>query len=215
MNQSEKDTQPAPKSPAKVTERVVTEVDRWGDVRVVGGHKTYKLGHKTYKLKQDPKEHAFAHLGEYPYTYIGYQYLTYQACPGAPIQVGGSCDHCMTGIKDAFRFRSADGKVFKVGNQCVAKAGDRGLKKAIDNEDGMTRHEQRDFLASLGFEEFRSTGWANDKPEWWTDLHEEVSSAMTLEQHLGIPATGFLANSTSVEEYKAKLDGFKRERMAR
>ncbi|MHA2266144.1 MAG: hypothetical protein ACXAEN_27430 [Candidatus Thorarchaeota archaeon] len=46
-----------------------------------GGHKTYKLGHKTYKLKQDPKEHAFAHLGEYPYTYIGYQYLTYQACP--------------------------------------------------------------------------------------------------------------------------------------
>jgi hypothetical protein len=136
MNQGEKDTQPAPKSPAKVTERVVTEVDRWGDVRVVGGH-------KTYKLKQDPKEHAFAHLGEYPYTYIGYQYLTYQACPGAPIQVGGSCDHCMTGIKDAFRFRSADGKVFKVGNQCVAKAGDRGLKKAIDNDLKKIRRERK------------------------------------------------------------------------
>ena len=71
------------------------------------------------------KVHAFAHLGEYPYTYIGYEYLTYQACPGAPIQVGGACDHCLTGIKDAFYFRSADGKKFKVGSTCVAKAGDQ------------------------------------------------------------------------------------------
>ncbi|MHA2266042.1 MAG: hypothetical protein ACXAEN_26920 [Candidatus Thorarchaeota archaeon] len=113
------------------------------------------------------------------------------------------------------------GRDFKRAVQVAKEEYDRGAKGATVSvslngpEDGMTRHEQRDFLASLGFEEFRSTGWANDKPEWWTDLHEEVSSAMTLEQHLGIPATGFLANSTSVEEYKAKLDGFKRERMAR
>jgi hypothetical protein len=100
-------------------------------------------GNADPNAKSPAKVHTFAHLGEYPYTYIGYQYLTYQACPGAPIQVGGSCDHCMTGIKDAFYFRSADGKEFKVGNQCVAKAGDSGLKKAIDKDLKKIRRERK------------------------------------------------------------------------
>jgi hypothetical protein len=38
---------------------------------------------------------------------------------------------------------------------------------------------------------------------------------MDLEKHVGIPAIGFLATSKTLEEYKEKLDGFRRERMAR
>jgi hypothetical protein len=102
-----------------------------------------ETGNPSQMAEAPAKVHTFAHLGESPYTYIGYQYLTYQACPGAPIQVGGACDHCMTGIKDAFYFRSADGKEFKVGNQCVAKAGDRGLKIAIDADLKEVRRQRK------------------------------------------------------------------------
>ena len=60
-------------------------------------------------------------LGTAPFQFVRYEYLTYQACPGAPVQVGGSCDHCGTGIKDAFWIRGADGREFKVGSSCVYK----------------------------------------------------------------------------------------------
>jgi len=101
---------------------------------------TGKAGHSALT---PAKVHAFAHLGQAPYTYVGYRHLTYQACHGAPIQVGGSCDHCMTGIMDAYYFRSADGKEFKVGSTCVAKAGDQGLKKAINADVAKIRRERK------------------------------------------------------------------------
>lgn len=72
-----------------------------------------------------------AGLGQAPYTYIGHTTEHYQACPGAPIQVGGSCDFCGQGISEMYRFRSADGKVFKVGSNCVKRAGDKGLIRMI------------------------------------------------------------------------------------
>jgi hypothetical protein len=81
-------------------------------------------------------EHVFerAGLGRAPFRLVGYERLTFQACPGAPVQPGGCCDFCGTGIMDAFRIRSADGRTFKVGSDCVAKTGDAGLRKAIDAE---------------------------------------------------------------------------------
>lgn len=44
---------------------------------------------------------------------------------------------------------------------------------------------------------------------------EEINSAMRYESQLGAPAVGFLANSATVEEYRAKLDAFFAERKAR
>ena len=61
--------------------------------------------------------HVFAHLGAPPYRFLEYRRL--RPC--------GSCDHCATAIVEAFYFRSADGREFKVGNVCVGKSGDRGL----------------------------------------------------------------------------------------
>lgn len=72
-----------------------------------------------------------AGLGKAPYTYTGFEARTFQACPGAPIQVGGSCDYCYTGIINTFYFKSADGKTFKVGSDCVKKAGDAGMVKSV------------------------------------------------------------------------------------
>lgn len=79
------------------------------------------------------KRHAWeiAGLGSAPYTYIGHTTEHFQACPGAPLQVGGSCDFCGQGISEMYRFRSADGRTFKVGSDCVKRAGDAGLVKMI------------------------------------------------------------------------------------
>lgn len=73
-------------------------------------------------------------LGKAPFTVIGYGVFTYQAIPGAkdcPIQPGTNCDYCGTAIMYAAKVRSADGKEFKVGLDCVKKTGDLGLHNRI------------------------------------------------------------------------------------
>lgn len=69
-------------------------------------------------------------LGKAPFTVKGFGREVFQAIPGdpsCPIQPGTSCDYCGTGIMDVAYIESADGKRFKVGCDCVAKAGDAGL----------------------------------------------------------------------------------------
>lgn len=77
--------------------------------------------------------HVFerAGLGKAPFRYTGMTEASYQACPGAPVQPGAGCDFCGRGIRYVFHVRSADGKQFKVGSDCIAKTGDAGLRKAI------------------------------------------------------------------------------------
>jgi len=81
----------------------------------------------------DDKIHIFekAGLGKAPFRFVGYEHRTYQACPGAPVQVGGSCEYCGQGICNFYNIESADGRRFHVGPDCVAKTGDAGLKKVV------------------------------------------------------------------------------------
>ena len=67
-----------------------------------------------------------AGLGKGPFRCIGCEEKTYQACQGAPIQPGGSCDYCGMGIRYCFTILSADGKRFKVGSSCVLKTNAKG-----------------------------------------------------------------------------------------
>jgi hypothetical protein len=48
---------------------------------------------------------------------------------GEASKAGGTCDHCMTGIRWEHVIRSADGKTSVVGSSCISKVGDRGLIK--------------------------------------------------------------------------------------
>jgi len=82
-------------------------------------------------------------LGKAPFRVAGFSVEKYQACPGAPVQPGGSCTICGQGIMNVFRVRSADGHEFKVGPDCVAKAGDAGLRKAVDKVIREHRREVR------------------------------------------------------------------------
>jgi len=81
--------------------------------------------------------HVFerAGLGKAPFRFTGMNVNKYQACPGAPIQPGGSCDYCGESIMYEFFLRSADGKVFKVGSDCIHKHdSDSGLRRVVDSK---------------------------------------------------------------------------------
>jgi hypothetical protein len=62
-----------------------------------------------------------AGLGLAPFRFAGFEIKTYQACHGAPIQPGSSCDYCANAIMNCYWIRSADGKRFKVGCDCVMR----------------------------------------------------------------------------------------------
>ncbi len=86
--------------------------------------------------------HVFSHLGQSPYRYVGMTENKFSNGDGT-WKPGGCCDHCATGILYEFRFRSADGKVFKVGSSCVEKSGDAGLRRVISADVRKLDREKR------------------------------------------------------------------------
>lgn len=89
---------------------------------------------ETLKAGETSTIHRFeiAGLGKAPFRFTGeVTEKTYQACSGAPVQAGSSCDYCGTCIRYEFWVRSADGKEFKTGCDCIHKTGDRGLIQQI------------------------------------------------------------------------------------
>lgn len=103
-------------------------------------------GHQVPDRDQIDAIHAFekAGLGKAPFQYLGSERKTYQACHGAPVQPGGACAYCGTGIVDCCNLISADGKRFHVGNVCVYKTGDAGMifrvRKASREVERKQRH---------------------------------------------------------------------------
>jgi hypothetical protein len=89
--------------------------------------------------------HAFekAGLGVAPFRFVGVERKAYQACHGAPIQPGGSCQYCGTGIIECCIIRDAEGKTFIVGNVCVRKTNDRGLIDTVKREVSRLRREAK------------------------------------------------------------------------
>lgn len=133
------------------------------------------------------KIHKFekAGLGRAPFRLVSYERITYQACHGAPIQPGGCCDYCGTGIMDAFWIRSADGNRFKVGSDCVEKTGDRGLVNVvkrqanrIKRERQLERENARIENAVAFFTERREIFEALPHPRGFTD--RKTGAALTL-----------------------------------
>lgn len=88
------------------------------------------------EIAEAVKVHVFeqAGLGKAPFRYGGCSREVYVACPGAPVQPGGCCDYCGNGIMYEFHLEGADGKRFKVGSECIMKAGDGGLKRVVKEE---------------------------------------------------------------------------------
>jgi len=70
-----------------------------------------------------------AGLGKAPFKFVGMSEKRFPNGDGT-FKPGGSCDYCGTGILYEFHLRSADGKTFKVGCDCIEKAGDTGVLRA-------------------------------------------------------------------------------------
>jgi hypothetical protein len=86
--------------------------------------------------------HVFekAGLGKAPYTFIKLATDADRAGEQREREANGqtfttnyctSCDYCSTAIHNTYWLRSADGNEFKVGCDCIRKAGDRGLIKIV------------------------------------------------------------------------------------
>lgn len=101
--------------------------------------------------------HPFAVFGPGPYTFVSMETTDDRqaanaaaASAGLPFTTnmcGGSCDLCGTAIWTVCRFKTADGRVFKVGSECATKAG----------ESAQVRQAKRDRKREVAAAEFRRT----------------------------------------------------------
>ena len=88
-------------------------------------------------------KHAFelAGLGKAPFRFVAFREhkITY---PDGSVKPGGSCDYCATGIILQFQCQSSDGKLFKVGCDCIRKVGDAGLLRAYKSSPEFRKHQK-------------------------------------------------------------------------
>jgi len=84
-------------------------------------------------------------LRKAPYTFLGIQLMVGPITRadgsqiGSPGQPMGTCQFCGTGIKDCYFLRSADGREFYVGCDCIRKSGDKGLLRVVSVEEKKKR----------------------------------------------------------------------------
>lgn len=75
-------------------------------------------------------------FGTAPFRFLGAFESKFQACPGAEVKAGSSCDCCGQSIVNVFRFKGSlpSDAEFKVGVDCARKAtmDDANLRRKID-----------------------------------------------------------------------------------
>lgn len=111
------------------------------------------------------KIHVFekAGLGKAPFAFVG-SYEHHEHAFGSNAggliphgDYGTSCDFCGHYIRNVFLIESSDGKTFRVGSDCVAKTGEKGMinkVRAILND----KRKERERLA-------REARWEAERPE--------------------------------------------------
>jgi hypothetical protein len=96
------------------------------------------------KAGETSTTHRFelAGLGKAPFRFTGMAEKTHQACHGAPILPGSTCDYCGTCIRYEFWCKSSDDKAFKVGCDCIHKVDDAGLVRQISAAERQLRDQK-------------------------------------------------------------------------
>lgn len=119
-------------------------------------------------MKTDNPEHVGKHafelagLGKAPFQFVGFSENVIKY-PDGSTKAGGTCQYCFTGIRFECRIKSADGKTFVVGSDCVNKADDSGLLKAFKQSPSYRKHlrDLRHAREKVRREEFNSLLEAN------------------------------------------------------
>lgn len=152
-------------------------------------------------MKMNNGIHCFenAKLGKAPFRVVGFEVRKYQACPGAPVQPGASCDYCGTGIMNVFHIKGAgvEDTPFKVGCDCVAKTGDGGLRKAVNGLIRAYRNEKREVEWKAGAAARKAV----------RDAERVAERAACLAAYPGLEAA-LKADNEIVKDIGAKLDAY-------
>jgi hypothetical protein len=84
----------------------------------------------------DNKVHVFEQvkLGKAPFVFESFFIGNATYDPLNPNMQYTACQYCYTPIVNCFKIKSADGKSFIVGSECVKKTGDKGLIDIIKRE---------------------------------------------------------------------------------
>lgn len=80
-------------------------------------------------------------LGTAPFFYVGMNEIVLRH-PDGSTQAAGTCDHCGACIRYAFSIRSTDGKISKVGSDCICKL-NRDDNRFIDKVEAEVRKLKR------------------------------------------------------------------------
>ena len=134
-----------------------------------------------------------AGLGKAPFAYQGCEERWY-VTPGHK-QPGSTCDFCGNGIAYCFWLKSADGRKFKVGSECIQKAGDSGLMRIVKDEERKRLRDKRHAAEQARivklearYAELRPI--ANSLPhpcQWRADQGEKLSGYVEwYKQHAGV-----------------------------
>ncbi len=115
-----------------------------------------------------------AGLGKAPFRVVGFEVRKFQACHDAPVQCGGSCMYCGTGIMNFFFIKGCapDDETFHVGCDCVRKTGDIKLRKDVNRTIREYRREKRDLERAE-----RNKAWKAERTEKRTKAKAEFVSA--------------------------------------
>ncbi len=135
-----------------------------------------------------------AGFGPAPFRCTGMTVEKYQACQGAPIQPGTSCDYCGTGIMYAFWIENADSsRRFKVGCDCVAKtnADVSGFKVEKAKHDKTIRDE-RNKAARERRAAKREAEHAERQKVWAREREERLNAYLATDE--GAKIASFLLN---------------------
>ncbi len=140
-----------------------------------------------------------AGLGKAPFRVVGFSVRKYQACYGAPIQPGASCDYCGTGIMNVYTIASSDERRFVVGCDCVAKTGDAGLRKQV--RDAVRAHRDE---ASIARRKALETVRQSEASAWLT-ARPELAEALTCDHEIVREIAGRLNRFGSLSQGQIDL----------
>jgi len=118
--------------------------------------------------------HIYTHLGQAPYSLIGYEYDPRLETANGFQGGTHACDHCGRGIVHVFFIRSADGKEFTLGSEHAKYLGDDGLVANIKAKMAELRREARE----LADREQRQV-WAAERAEREANMLNSIKAEYT------------------------------------
>lgn len=123
-----------------------------------------------------------AGLGKAPFRFIGMEEKLYKS--GDHVQPGGCCAYCSQGIRYVFNCRSADGKVFGVGCDCIARVHAKGVKVLTDAERALRNFKKAQAATKLAQFKLEAKAVLAANPALLTDKPHPSFAGKTLRDYV-------------------------------